>query len=121
MSKEWGILYHIGGGLRKDKGWSEKESDNPFWEGEIENNLPNGFGTYTHTKGTIYVGQYKDGIREGKGTWTLNDGSKFVGILKDNRRWKGKSFDEEGKEIGEYVDGEEDLYIFNKQGHRLKS
>ena len=39
MSKEWGILYHIGGGLRKDKGWSEKESDNPpdkFWEGEIE-------------------------------------------------------------------------------------
>ena len=42
MSKEWGILYHHGGILRKDKGWSEKESDNPpdkFWEGEIENNL----------------------------------------------------------------------------------
>ena len=55
MSKKWGILYHHGGRLRKDKGWSEKESDNPpdkFWEGEIENNLPNGFGTYTHTNGT---------------------------------------------------------------------
>ena len=41
MSKKWGILYHHGGILRKDKGWSEKESDNPpdkFWEGEIENN-----------------------------------------------------------------------------------
>ena len=38
-----------------------------------------------------------------------------------NRRWKGKSFNEEGKEIGEYEDGEEELYIFNKQGHRLKS
>jgi len=51
MSKEWGILYHIGGNLRKDKGWSEKESDNPpdkFWEGEIDNKLPNGFGTYTY-------------------------------------------------------------------------
>ncbi len=24
MSKEWGILYHHGGRLRKDKGWSEK-------------------------------------------------------------------------------------------------
>ena len=35
MSKKWGILYHIGGRLREDKGWSEKESDNPFWEGEI--------------------------------------------------------------------------------------
>ena len=24
MSKEWGILYHHGGRLSKDKGWSEK-------------------------------------------------------------------------------------------------
>ena len=24
MSKEWGIIYHHGGRLRKDKGWSEK-------------------------------------------------------------------------------------------------
>ena len=47
MSKEWGILYHHGGRLRKDKGWSEKESHNPpdkFWEGEIVNKLSNGFG-----------------------------------------------------------------------------
>ena len=81
MSKEWGILYHIGGRLRKDKGWSETESDNPpdkFWEGDIENKLPNGFGTYTHTNGTTYVGQYKDGLREGKGTWILYDGSKLL-------------------------------------------
>ena len=111
MSKKWGILYHIGGRLRKDKGWSEKESDNPFWEGEIENKLPNGFGTYTHTNGTTYVGQYVDGLREGQGTWTLYDGSKFVGIWKDNRRWNGKTFDEEGKGIGEYVNGEEEIYF----------
>ena len=38
----------------------------------------------------------------------------FVGIWKDNRRWKGESFDEEGKEIGEYVDGEEELYFVYK-------
>ena len=62
----------------RQKGWSEKESDNPFWEGEIENKLPNGFGTYTHTNGTTYVGQYVDGLREGNGTWTLFDGSKFL-------------------------------------------
>ena len=123
MSKEWGILYHIGGRLRKDKGWSEKESNPPdkFWEGEIDNKLPNGFGTYTHRNGSNYVGLYVDGLREGQGTWTLYDGSNLVGIWKENRRWKGKSFDKEGKEIGEYVNGEEELYIFNKQGHRLKS
>ena len=110
MSKEWGILYHHGGRLRKDKGWSEKESDNPFWEGEIEKKLPNGFGTYTHTNGTIYVGQYKDALRECQGTWTLFNGKKFVGIWKDNRRWNGKSFYEEGKEIGRFVNGEEEIY-----------
>jgi len=98
----------------KTKVGSEKESDNPpdkFWEGEIDNKLPNGFGTYTHRNGSNYVGQYVDGLREGKGTWTLYDGSKFVGIWKDGRRWKGKSFDEEGKEIGEYVNGEEEIYF----------
>ena len=91
MSKEWGILYHHGGRLRKDKGWSEKESDNPpdkFWEGEIDNKLPNGFGTYTHTNGTTYVGQYKGGLREGKGTWNLYDGSNllvFGKIIEDGK------------------------------------
>ena len=114
MSKKWGILYQIGGILRKDKGWSEKELGNPpdkFWEGEIKNKLPNGFGTYTHRNGSNYVGQYKEGLREGQGTRALFDGSKFVGIWKDNRRWKGKSFHEEGKEIGEYVNGEEEIYF----------
>ena len=56
MSKDWGILYHHSGRLRKDNGWSEKESDNPpdkFWEGKIDNKLPNGFGTYTHRNGSV--------------------------------------------------------------------
>jgi len=82
-----------------------------FGKVRLKNKLPNGFGKYTHTNGTIYVGQYKNDLREGKGTWTLFNGKKFVGIWKDNRRWKGKSFDEEGKEIGEYVNGEEEIYF----------
>ena len=76
MSKTKGILYHHGGRLNDDKGWSETESDNPpdkFWEGEIENKLPNDFGTYTYTNGTTYIGYYRDGLREGKGTWALYD------------------------------------------------
>ena len=114
MSKDWGILYHHSGRLRKDNGWSENESDNPpdkFGEGEIDNKLPNGFGTYTHRNSSNYVGQYKHGLRESQGTWTLFDGNKFVGIWKDNIRWNGKTFDEEGKEVGEFVDGEEKKYF----------
>ena len=92
----------------------EKESDNPpdkFWEGEIENKLPNGFGTHNHRNGSDYVGQYLDGLREGQGTCTLCDESKFIGEWKDNRRWNGSSFDEGGKEIGKYVNGEEEIYL----------
>ena len=47
---------------------------------------------------------------EGNGTWTLFNGKKFVGIWNDNRRWNAKSFDEEGKEIGKFVNGEEEIY-----------
>ena len=113
MSKEWGILYHLGGRLRKDKGWSKKKSDNPpdkFWEGEIDNKLPNGFGTYTHRNGSNYVGQYKDGLKECNGAYTLFDGSKFFGKWKNNGRWNGKSIDKEGNEIGIFVNGEEEIY-----------
>ena len=58
------FLCLIGGRLRKDKGWFEKELDNPFWEGEIEINNPNGFGTCTHSNGTTNVGQYVNGEKE---------------------------------------------------------
>ena len=50
MSKTKGILYHHGGRLNDDKGWSETESDNPpdkFWEGEIDTNYPMG-SEHTH-------------------------------------------------------------------------
>ena len=77
-----------------------------FGKVRLKINYPNGFGTYTHTNGTTYVGQYKDGLRESQGTWTLFNGKEFVGICKDNRRWTGTSFDEESKEIGKYVNGE---------------
>ncbi len=108
MSQTKGILYHLGGRLRKDKGWSEKESVNPpdkFCEGEIENILPNGFVTYTHRNVSNYVGYYTYGLREGAGTWTLYDKINFVGIWKEGKRWNGTSYDEEGNEVGQYVNG----------------
>ena len=79
--------------------------------GERENGKYHGQGTLTLPDGDKYVGEWKNGKFHGQGTRTLYDGSKFVGIWKDNRRWKGKSFDEEGKEIGEYVNGEEEIYF----------
>ena len=57
----------------------------------------NGFGTYTHTNGTTYVGKYVDGLREGQGTWTIFNGRKFVGKWKNNRRWNGKSLNHPSK------------------------
>ena len=100
MSKRTGILYYRGNEkelsersdwdeLSEDErkglgklGWFETESLYPpdrFWEGEIENGVPNGQGTFytpdAHSKvefynGSKFEGTYENGERkEGTFTW----------------------------------------------------
>ena len=105
-----------GGIYEKDeKGFS---NDNKY-EGEIENDKPNGYGTWTQSDGSTYVGQFVDGSREGLGTftWSKNSpqsGKSYEGQWLNNRHHgKGKiSYERErGKEMegqiweGEYKNG----------------
>ena len=60
MSRSQGVLYHILPTVNTRRGWKETESSNPpdcIYEGEIENGLPHGIGTYTKTDGATFVGQ----------------------------------------------------------------
>ena len=114
MSKSQGVLYHRCPTVDGLMGWYSTESSNPpdcKYEGEIENGLPNGSGTYTKTDGATYVGHFKDGLREGQGTFTWPDDApvdagKFIGEYKDNRRWNGTIYDKEGNIVYNYVNGE---------------
>ena len=51
----------------------------------IEGDCINGYGIYTWTDGSKYVGEHKDGNYHGQGTFTSTDGAIDKGIWKNNK------------------------------------
>ena len=117
-------------------GWFETESLYPpdrYWEGEIENGVPNGKGTFftpdsysevEFYNGSKFEGTYENGeSKEGIFTWSR--GNKYIGTYRNNKKWNGKMIDGDGYENIKYVNGEvvreydEPLTLINAQsrGH----
>ena len=46
----------------------------------------NGFGTWTYTDKTTYVGQWENGSKKGKGTETWPDGAKYQGSYFEGKK-----------------------------------
>ena len=65
----------------------------------IEGDCINGYGIYTWTDGSKYVGEYKDDKRHGLGTFTWADGTKYVGGYKDSQPFGYGILIENEKEI----------------------
>ena len=136
MSKTKGILYYRGDDtelrersdwdeLSHDErkqlgklGWFETESLYPpdrYWEGEIENGVPHGQGTFytpdnfneniEFYNGSKFEGTYENGERK-EGTFTWSRGNKYIGTYKDNKRWNGEMIYVDGNENSKYVNGE---------------
>jgi len=60
-----------------------------IYEGDIENNIPNGQGTMTffsmfNNSISKYVGNWGNGLRNGQGTMTYYNGNKYVGNWENN-------------------------------------
>lgn len=53
------------------------------YQGDCQNNLPDGWGTMKFSNGERYEGQFKKGQRDGCGTHTFPDGEKM-----ENQLWK---------------------------------
>ena len=132
--KKKGVLY---GRISMDEpffGWiwyiiGDGEEDGKY-DGEIENGIPNGQGTFTwhsghkyvgefkdgeyngqgiETRGTkMYEGEYKDGKKHGKGKLTKSDGRKYEGEWKNNKpNGQGTFTSPDGtKYVGEWKNGE---------------
>ena len=49
----------------------------------IKGDCNNGYGTYTWSDGSKYVGEHKDGKGHGQGTYTYADGTIKKGIWKN--------------------------------------
>jgi len=104
FGQETGVLYQYetSSGLVWKSVGSKKLQ--PKYEGQVENRIPNGQGTFTSSDGRKYVGEFKDGKRNGQGTYTWSDGRKYVGELKDGQKHgQGTfTFPNGNKGIGEF-------------------
>lgn len=49
------------------------------YNGDLQNNLPHGFGTWKHPSGVIYIGQFDEGLWHGRGIWRHPDGIYYAG------------------------------------------
>jgi hypothetical protein len=54
------------------------------YNGQFNDGLPDGKGTYTWADGTYYEGQWKNGLKEGKGKMVYKD-STVLGYWKNNK------------------------------------
>ena len=115
---DWDELSHD---ERKELGkldWFETESLYPpdrYWDGEIENGVPHGQGTFyipdgvKHTKfynGSKFVGTYKNGDRD-EGTFTWRNGNTYTGSYKDNKKWNGEKYYKADNETVRFENGED--------------
>ena len=89
------------------------------YEGDIENGIPNGYGSFAVPSGDKFVGEYEDGLRNGQGTYTWSDGDKYVGEWNDNHKHGQGTFtwSDGDKYVGEFKDGNKwNGTYYNKQG-----
>jgi len=104
-NKKEGVLF-----FRQEFGsmeWFEAgdEEQDYIYEGEIENDRPNGKGTLIYRNGTRYVGEYTDGAWNGMGTFYFPDGEKWVGEFREDAPWNINWFNRDGNIIAKWGNG----------------
>ena len=104
---KWGFL--CGNWVDGTTIWAEKcdEGVANKYEGDIENMIPNGQGTYALHDGRIYVGEFKSGEYYGQGTLTNPNGYTYTGKWKDGEKnGRGtETYSNQDKYTGEFKDG----------------
>lgn len=80
-----------------------------LYDGEIQNNVPHGFGKVTFPNKCIYIGHWNCGKRCGLGTTLRSDGSmNYDGEWKEDKPWGfGTAYKKDGTVIykGEWENG----------------
>ena len=55
-----------------------------IYSGDLDNNIPHGYGTLEYANGDVYAGQWVSGERSGEGTMTYSDGTVYTGEFTDD-------------------------------------
>ena len=93
-------------------------TDGSFYDGEIKDNVFEGYGRFRWKEGREYTGFWKNGKMHGKGTMNYLDGAKYEGEFKEGKRHgKGNYIWNKNKYYkGNWVKGKQegDGYYYNK-------
>jgi hypothetical protein len=78
------------------------------YEGEIENGVPNGYGSFTSPIRDKYIGEFKDGVINGQGTYIWSNGGKYVGEWMDGKinGYGTQTLPDGSKYVGEFKNWE---------------
>ena len=105
-----------------EKGYKKKGkftwTDGSFYDGEIKNNIFEGYGRFRWKEGREYIGFWKNGKMHGQGTMNYLDGAKYEGeFMEGKRHGKGNYIWNKNKYYkGNWVKGKQegDGYYYNK-------
>ena len=93
-------------------------TDGSFYDGEIKNNIFEGYGRFRWKEGREYIGFWKNGKMHGKGTMNYLDGAKYEGeFMEGKRHGKGNYIWNKNKYYkGNWVKGKQEGegYYYNK-------
>lgn len=56
------------------------------YDGDLINDIPDGYGTMTWNTGGTHIGYWKNGIRTGYGVCTYPNGDRYIGEFKNDQR-----------------------------------
>ena len=92
--------------------WIKENDDDSIgkYEGDLENNIPQGYGILTYYDGGFYKGNWLNGLMHGKGERIYSDGTKEIGTWEMNKSSKTTRL-----KIEEYSN-EKWLYLNNVNG-----
>ena len=92
--------------------WIKENDDDSIgkYEGDLENNIPQGYGILTYYDGGFYKGNWLNGLMHGKGERIYSDGTKEIGTWEMNKSSKTTRL-----KIEEYSN-EKWLYLNNING-----
>ena len=95
----------------------EFENHKMIFEGNYLNGKRNGQGKEYIDRELIFEGNYLNGKRNGKGKKYYNDGVlKFEGIYLDGKKWNGKMFGKNCKEVSELKNGKARITKYYENG-----
>lgn len=99
----------------------QKFRDKGVYSGNLQNNVPHGYGTFKFDSGAVYEGDFNNGLCHGNGKYLGVDGSVYQGHFINNKAeglgkyWSPEGYSYEGEWKLDLPDGKGKATYANKE------